>query len=441
MTEREKAERLARCLNRPERCPDGEMAGLVEVANQLSASERPDPDFVASLRAELLQSARPSDVDGSRVRMKGNDRREGKLRRLRRSLAWMAAVIALMLVGIGTFFQPVPDVDARDVVAKMKQSTQSMRVDRYRATMVHWGVGEDGTRYRSVSERWYENPGRFRQETTYSLPRSFRRTVVMAGGRFWSSDSRDTVVWIDSVSQTAVSNLAGPYMGAEQLEDLLRLPSDQYDVKLIGSDRVAGRHCYELELFVRNRRFAGEITRMRLWVDRETFYALKMEAFDSQNHLRFGQEVKEIEYNPPMDSALFQPDHPDAPAFEAKEETALEEGSLRIRFASTGVVYRRGERVSFRLTLENVGERPIRLDDRRSRLSVGYLKEGQGVWEQELDALAGVTIPPGKSVRATATWRVDVPPGKYMVFLKGLTFSVDGKQRSQDVGLGLFFVP
>ena len=441
MTEREKAERLARCLKCPESCPDGEMVGLVEVANQLSAPERPDPDFVASLRAELLQSARPSDDDGSRVRMKGSDRREGKLRRIRRSLAWMAAVIALLLVGIGTFFQPVPDVDAREVVAKMKQTARSMRVDRYRATMVHWGVGEDGTRYRSVSERWYEDPGRFRQETTYSLPRSFRRTVVMAGGRFWSSDSRDTVVWIDSVSQTAVSNLAGPYMGAEQLEDLLRLPSDQYDVELTGSDRVAGRHCYMLELSVRDRRIAEEITRMRLWVDRETFYALRMEAFDSQNRLRFGQEVREIAYNPPMDSALFQPDHPDAPAFEAKEETALKEGSLRIRFASTGVEYRRGERVSFRLTLENAGESPIRLDDRGSRLSVGNLKEEQGVWEQELDALSGVIIPPGKSVRATATWRVDVPPGKYMVFLKGLTFSVDGKQKSQDVGLGLFFVP
>lgn len=323
----------------------------------------------------------------------------------------------------------------------MKQTARSMRVDRYRATMVHWGVREDGTRYRSVSERWYENPGRFRQEITYSLPRSFRRTVVMAGGRFWSSDSRDTVVWIDSVSQTAVSNLAGPYMGAEQLEELLRLPSDQYDVKLIGSGRVAGRHCYELELSVRDRRFVEEITRMRLWVDRETFYALKMEAFDSQNRLRFGQEVREIEYNPPMDSAIFQPDLPDAPAFEGKEETALEEGPLRIRFASTGVEYRRGERVAFRLTLENVGESPVRLTDQRARLSVGYLKEEQGVWEQELDALAGVTIPPGKSVQATATWQVDVPPGKYMVFLKGLTFSADGKQKSQDVGLGLFFVP
>jgi len=47
--------------------------------------------------------------------------------------------------------------------------------------------------------------------------------------------------------------------------------------------------------------------------------------------------VREIEYNPPMDSAIFQPDLPDAPAFEGKEETALEEGPLRIRFASTGV--------------------------------------------------------------------------------------------------------
>lgn len=97
--------------------------------------------------------------------------------------------------------------------------------------------------------------------------------------------------------------------------------------------------------------------------------------------------------------------------------------------------------MAFRLTLENVGESPVRLTDQRARLSVGYLKEEQGVWEQELDALAGVTIPPGKSVQATATWRVDVPPGKYMVFLKGLTFSADGKQKSQDVGLGLFFVP
>ncbi|WP_281246708.1 hypothetical protein [Planifilum fulgidum] len=44
----------------------------------------------------------------------------------------------------------------------MKQTARSMRVDRYRATMVHWGGREDGTRYRSVSERWYENPGRFR---------------------------------------------------------------------------------------------------------------------------------------------------------------------------------------------------------------------------------------------------------------------------------------
>ena len=98
MTEREKAERLARCLKHPERCSDGELAGLIEVANRLSAPARPDPDFVASLRAELLQSARSSDVDGS----------GGKLRRLRWPLPWMAAVIALLLVGSASFFNRSP---------------------------------------------------------------------------------------------------------------------------------------------------------------------------------------------------------------------------------------------------------------------------------------------------------------------------------------------
>ena len=64
---------------------------------------------------------------------------------------------------IGIFFQPVPDVDAREVVAKMKQTARSMRVDRYRATMVHWGGGRTapaigpypsvGMRIRAVSGR------------------------------------------------------------------------------------------------------------------------------------------------------------------------------------------------------------------------------------------------------------------------------------------------
>ncbi|MFO7291159.1 MAG: hypothetical protein C0P67_014375 [Bacillota bacterium] len=108
MTEREKAERLARCLKHPERCSDGELAGLIEVANRLSAPERPDPDFVASLRAELLQSARSSDVDESRGRLKGADGSGGKLRRLRWPLPWMAAVIALLLVGSASFFNRSP---------------------------------------------------------------------------------------------------------------------------------------------------------------------------------------------------------------------------------------------------------------------------------------------------------------------------------------------
>jgi len=450
MTEQEKAERLARFLEQPERCSDGETVGLIEVANRLSASETPDPTFVASLRADLLRKhpsageygENLSDVNGTGGRARGIDRRGGWLRRLRMGrLAWIASVLALILAGIGIFLRPVPDVDAREVVSRMKQSAQSMQVDRYRATVVHWGVGKDGTPYRSVSKRWYEEPGRFRQETTYSLPRSFRRTVVVAGGRFWSSDSRDTVVWIDAVSQSAVSRLAGPYMGADQLGDLLQSPSDQYDVRLTGLETVAGRRCYELELSVRDRRITDEVTRMRVWVDRETFYALKVEAYDSRNRLRFGQETKEIAYNPPMDPALFQPGNPGAPSFEEKEETTLGEVPLKIRFASTGIEYRRGERVSFRLTLENVGDRPIRLGDQKARLSVGDLKEGQGVWEQELDALAGVTIRPGKSVQAIATWRVDVPPGKYMVFLRGLTYSENGEPKTQDVGLGLFFVP
>jgi outer membrane lipoprotein-sorting protein len=451
MTGRKKANRLARCLDQMEACSeatqflDRETVGLMETAKALSSTERPDPSFVRVLREELLRAHPSAHGNAAKVAygdeheisgMKGKTVPSHKKRTWDwiRQVSWAAAVVLLVLAELGIFFQTVPDADAQQVVERMKQSAASIRVGSYRATVDYWGTGKDGKSYRSVSKRWYQAPGRFRQETTHTLPRPFTRTVVVKDGTFWSSNSGKTQVRIDGASADTVTRLAGPFLGAEQLEDILQSSAASYEARLSGSGLVAGRPAYVLELDVRESR---DVARMRVWVDMETYFALRVEAYDARGRLRFRQETREIVYNAAMDDTVFR--FGDSGSAPFGQEDVSEAAPVRIRFSSNQSGYRRGETAAFRVILENVGNQPIRLNG-RPRLVAGFLKEEQTVWEQELEVLSGKIIRPGEAVQAIAWWRVDAPPGKYMVILRGLEFSATGAPQPEEIGLGLLFV-
>lgn len=71
------------------------------------------------------------------------------------------------------------------------------------------------------------------------------------------------------------------------------------------------------------------------------------------------------------------------------------------------------------------------------------MKADYAVEEQTLHGLSGLTLNSGESSQAQVVWRVDTPsgPGKYLIMLNRLTFSIDGKEQSHDVAIGGFILP
>lgn len=185
---------------------------------------------------------------------------------------------------------------------------------------------------------------------------------MAADGWFRSSDSGLTEVWINEMSQSAINPLAGPYLGANSLTNLIESSSDRYKVQVVDEEEVADSDCYLIEVRLLKEYASFYMSHVRVWVDKETFFALWVEVYDGKDQLRSKQETLQITYEPPTDDALFHlPSHQTLSESLEMGEVIEDASPLKINFASNQANYRQGDWVKFQITIENTASKPIRL--------------------------------------------------------------------------------
>ena len=152
--------------------------------------------------------------------------------------------------------------------------------------------------------------------------------------------------------------------------------------------------------------------RVRTWIDKETYFALRLEVYDVEGRLISTQETVEITYNLPLGDHLFQPPPEQRSKQFSSENVIQDEMPLTIHFSSSEEEYRRGEQVFYRIKLKNDSTQSISLAEKSPRIAIGEMKAEEGeVWSYPLAGLAGAVIKPGETVEVTVSWVVEGPPG------------------------------
>jgi len=128
----------------------------------------------------------------------------------------------------------------------------------------------NGTRRVEVIKFAMKKPDKFWQEGD-------NYTIVSNGKTMWIYDKRR-----NEVVKVNLPEKRPKFDYGEIIKDLLK----RNEVKLLGSDEMAGRDCYVIEVIPKNKTF---YVRQKLWIDKEFWYPLKIE-------INYGEFNSTIEY-------------------------------------------------------------------------------------------------------------------------------------------------
>ena len=315
---------------------DPAMAHLVRRIEQDLKPPRPDTAFVRRLHDRLAREA--DALASSRPREITNGRRPGGAVPLRLSsrplLAGLAiaAVLVVAAVGVELRSNRVETVSAAEIVRRAGAAPTSPT--RFRTFVVTEtsetrpaALAGSDDRIRSEVTRWYEAPGRWRREVTsvvlgpddQVLSRS-GLTSVSDGSTVWIHRTRDNVVIVRPYTPEPSGEELGPFPEVTGgLSALLSQAGACYTPRLAGSDTVAGRATYVIDLG-RSRCTPGaaagtaglagtELVEWSIWVDKETFLILKS-VQDIDGEVFATTTVTGVQYDVPIEPSRFTFDPP-----------------------------------------------------------------------------------------------------------------------------------
>lgn len=319
--------------------PAGLDPALARLVNRLErdlAPPQPDTAFVRRLHGRLAQEAKA--MASSRPRETPSGRRFGRSLPLRLSsrplLAGLAvaAVLAVAAIGIELRSNQVETVSAADIVRRAREAPtiptrfRSFVVTEIAETRPAALAGSDD-RIRSEVTRWYEAPGRWRREVTSVVLRPDDQvlsrsglTSVSDGRTVWIHRSRDNVVIVRPYTPEPSAEELGPFPELTGgLSALLSQAGACYTPRLAGSDTVAGRTAYVIDLG-RSRCTPGaaagtaglagtELVEWSIWVDKETFLILKS-VQDIDGEVFATTTVTSVQYDVPIEASRFTFDPP-----------------------------------------------------------------------------------------------------------------------------------
>jgi negative regulator of sigma E activity len=167
---------------------------------------------------------------------------------------------------------------AADIVCRAYDADRHVSYRGVKSTLVR----TNQTDTRATIKVVHLAPDKMRKE--YFAPASLAGTVVVQNGRqVWKCDPYDPV-W-----EVASSDRYGPGRSANCTTALRN-----YDVKLLGSERVAGRDAY----VIRATQKSGSEPRRTIWVDKSCYLVLKTRAESREGVLRSSSGFTSITIDP-----------------------------------------------------------------------------------------------------------------------------------------------
>lgn len=175
--------------------------------------------------------------------------------------------------------------DADEVVKKVREryeQIKSLRVEFVQT--IYWSLADEEQQVRGTL--YLSGQDRYRVETDNQI-------IVTDGKTVWtySKDRKQVVI-----------SLLGKSEDNPLPRDLLLQYTRNYRYTLRGEAEIDGKPCYEIEFTPRDE--DAFVVRTRVWIDKNSWLALKIEQEDiNENITRY--ELRAFQLNPPLDSKLF----------------------------------------------------------------------------------------------------------------------------------------
>ncbi|MGE5138760.1 MAG: hypothetical protein ACM3JD_04800 [Rudaea sp.] len=257
--------------------PEGE-AQMASELSALAASAQPDPTFVRKLEGELMEAAARQAAAGrteawSRETGKKNDSRRPApaisvpvARSLwQRRPAWALAAASLAIIAIVlAFASRPPTANAQEILDKARAAASSPAAAGIQSLELHETSTlrtDAGETLQTTAARWFKAPASWRAEiqTTVTasngqeLPDRASASLSITDGTYvWYFDQKKNAVTIAPLPGNSSGQANSTAFGAQpdSLSALLAQASSCFEPQLQGSDTVAGRAVYIVDLGV-----------------------------------------------------------------------------------------------------------------------------------------------------------------------------------------------
>jgi outer membrane lipoprotein-sorting protein len=314
---------------------DGKLASELV---RLAQSAQPDSSFARELEAQLLEGAREKvaaerksaarDQEISKKDALSPRRSNLPLAfRLSRSRLWPRAVLAAAAIAAAVILFLIitrpPAVDAQEILEKAQAAANYPAGSGIRSFELHETSTlqtATGETLHTTAARWFQAPDHWRSEIQSTvtgsngqeLPdRASASLSITDGTDVWYFDQKQNSVTVNPhpANTGSTPNITGFGPQPDSLNSLFAQASSCFDPRVVGSDTVAGRATYIVDLGAM--KCAGPATaetsgRSIIWVDKATFFVLKDVQYGSSGGQPLATtEITSIRYNPSLDAALF----------------------------------------------------------------------------------------------------------------------------------------
>ncbi len=202
-------------------------------------------------------------------------------------------------------------------------------------------------------------------------------TMVSNGKVMWFYDKRKNVVTEFNLPKRLPKFDYGEFV---------KVMMENSNVKLLGTERVAGRDCYVVEATPKTANLSALFTREKLWIDKEYWYPLRIEM--TSKHYRMTIEYKNLTFNTGILDSFFE-FKPPAGAKVVKQKLTppkkltLDEAQREVNFTIITPKYTAGFKFKYAYVLKFDGKETVLLwyEKDGQRLTI---RESVGVREMPL---------------------------------------------------------
>lgn len=298
-------------------------AGIAETTRQVRESMRaplPSARFIAALQEQLEQEAASTSPAPATAPLPMRKRQARPIRLLTSAFSRLAAAALLVLAVAGALYvasdlankaqhanlPQQPDLHSADeIIAHAKAMYQSDTIKSFEATQVSMFSNEN-----QLHDKWrfyYQAPDLWRSANTYEME-------IDNGKAVWGYSAPISANYGGDVTVSTHDNTFNHLMPAinnyiERFNNAIFDINGCYNPTLIGTDSVAGRPTYILDL---GEPLSGctnigltAYGKQVLWLDHDSFFVLKDELYYRQENGKFTSLVTEVQYNVALPSNLF----------------------------------------------------------------------------------------------------------------------------------------